>query len=498
MVLTNSRALSVPTKKISTAFIRATMLVLLPAVMVASIFAANTVNAKSAPQSFAPLVERLLPTVVYISSTQNVKRDPKAEQFDDLFKDFLERYNKGAPEKKDRRKKATSLGSGFIIDPSGYIVTNNHVIEGADEVSVRLYDGQEYDAEIIGRDSRTDLALLKVNTNGVALQATEWGDSDVARVGDWIVAIGNPFGLGNTVTAGIISARGRDINSGPYDSYIQTDASINRGNSGGPSFDIDGKVIGVNTAIFSPSGGSVGIGFAIPSKLASRVISQLKDHGEVKRGWLGVRIQQVTEELALGLKLDEPRGALVSSTTNGGPAEKAGILKGDVILEFNGSAVAEMRRLPLMVAETEVGSLVDVVVWRKGEAVTVQVTLDELTDAAVSVANKEEETPDENNKFLEGLGIRVEEMTTETRSELGLDNPEAGVQVTGVANESVFYEKGIRSGDVIVEVDQQSVATSEEVSALFKQAQSEGFGVSTILVFRSGDYRWIAVRLPKE
>lgn len=457
------------------------------------------VEAKAAPETFAPLVEKLLPMVVNISSTHVQKRDPQSEQFEDLFKDFFERYNKGQPKQKQQRKrKATSLGSGFVIDTTGYIVTNNHVIDGASEVSVGFDDGKRFDAEIVGRDKRTDLALLKIDPAGYELRATTWGNSDDMRVGDWLVAIGNPFGQSNTVTAGIVSAFGRDINAGPYDSFIQTDASINRGNSGGPSFNMDGEVIGVNTAILSPSGGSVGIGFAIPSNLASRVISQLKDHGEVRRGWLGVRIQQVTEELALGMRLDEAKGALVSSTTPGGPAEKAGIQKGDIIVTFDGRDVSEMRRLPLMVAETEVGKAVDVVVWRKGEPVTVKVTLDELSDGTAQASNDSGSDGPKDNAYLDGLGLRLSALDRDTRNELGMDENNAGVQVSAVADGSVFQEKGIRAGDVIVEVDQSPVGSVDEVADLLQQAQSEGFGVSTLLVFRGGEYRWVAVRLPKE
>ena len=306
--------------------------------VVALVLSALPAAAKSAPDSFADLAERLLPTVVNISSTQLVSQAPGQERgpdipqappgspFGDMFKDFFNRNQQGAP------RRATSLGSGFIIDPSGLVVTNNHVIDGADEITVTLSDDTQLKAELIGRDPKTDLALLRVETER-DLPFVPWGNSSVARVGDWVVAIGNPFGLGGTVTAGIISARQRDIRQGPYDSFLQTDASINRGNSGGPMFNINGEVIGVNTAIFSPTGGSVGVGFAIPSSIASRVIDQLRDFGQTRRGWLGVRIQSVTDEIAESIALEgEARGALVSSVTSAGPAEKSGIEAGDVIL----------------------------------------------------------------------------------------------------------------------------------------------------------------------
>jgi len=311
----------------------------------ALIAASGLAHARSAPESFADLAEHLLPTVVNIASTQSVQ-GRSSDQMEEFFKKFFEQHQ-GVPPPEQRPTSA--LGSGFIIDSSGYIVTNRHVIEGADEITVRLHDDTLLKATLVGSDEKTDLALLKVEADK-PLPAAKWGNSEKTRIGDWVVAIGNPFGLGGTVTAGIVSARQRDINSGPYDEYIQTDAAINRGNSGGPMFNVDGEVIGVNTAIFSPSGGSIGIGFAIPSSLAHNVIDQLRQYGEVRRGWLGVRIQTVTDELAEGMHLKKAHGALVAAVTEGGPAEKGGIEQGDVILEFDGRSVDEMRRLPKMVA----------------------------------------------------------------------------------------------------------------------------------------------------
>jgi len=290
--------------------------------------------ARPAPDSFADLAGKLLPTVVNISTSQTLKAPPAGAMpqlppgspLEDLFKNFL------GP-KPNTPRHVTSLGSGFIIDPTGYIVTNNHVIEGAEEITVRMQDNVEYKARLIGHDPKTDLALLKIDAPK-PLPFVEWGDSDKSRIGDWVLAIGNPFGLGGTVTAGIVSARQRDINAGPYDDFLQTDAAINRGNSGGPMFDVDGKVIGINTAIFSPSGGSIGIGFALPSSLAKGVIDQLRQYGHPRRGWLGVRIQSVTPELAEGLKMAKPMGALIAAVTDGGPADKAGIRQGDVVIKF--------------------------------------------------------------------------------------------------------------------------------------------------------------------
>ena len=365
-----ARAIAVSRESIRRAWIAGLSFAL---VLVAWSFAAQ---AGTAPNSFADLAERLLPTVVNIATTQTVESN-RGEEFEEFFKEFFERRG-GQPPPQEKRR-ASALGSGFIIDASGYIVTNHHVIADADEITVRLHDDTLLEAELVGSDEKTDLALLKVKSDE-PLPATSWGVSEKTRIGDWVVAIGNPFGLGGTVTAGIVSARQRDINSGPYDDFIQTDAAINRGNSGGPMFNLDGDVIGVNTAIFSPSGGSIGIGFAIPSDIAKNIVAQLREHGEVRRGWLGVRIQTVTEELAEGLRLDGAYGALVASVTEGGPAEKAGIAGGDVILQFNGRTVPDMRKLPRMVAETPIGREVDVVVWRKGAEIVVKVVLGELDD----------------------------------------------------------------------------------------------------------------------
>ncbi len=293
---------------------------------------------------------------------------PPGSPFEEFFHDFMEKQ-KNAPHTKH---KATALGSGSIIDPSGYIVTNYHVVQDADEITVILQDDTNLTATVVGKDKKTDLALLKVETKK-PLPSVAWGDSEKARVGDWIVAIGDPYGLGGTVTAGIISARARDINSGPYDEYLQTDAPINRGNSGGPMFNMDGEVVGVNTAIFSPSGGSIGIGFAIPSSLAKNIVDQLREHGHIRRGWLGVRIQMVTKDIADSLGLDHAKGALVSSVTPDGPAAKAGVQAGDVIISFDGKEVPEMRRLPLMVAETEVDKAVNMTVFRKGKEIALKV-----------------------------------------------------------------------------------------------------------------------------
>jgi serine protease Do len=364
--------------------------------------------ARNAPDSFADLAARLLPAVVNVSSTQTITAKagsgpgagpempmfPPGSPFEQFFKDFLNRNRQGqggngGADNQPAPRRAQSLGSGFIIDPAGYIVTNNHVIEGADEVSVTLQDNTTLKAEIVGRDESGDIALLKVKSDK-PLPTVEFGDSAQSRVGDWVLAIGNPFGLGGTVTAGIVSARGRDIHQGQYDDFIQTDASINRGNSGGPLFNMDGQVIGINTAIFSPSGGSIGIGFSIPSNMAKNTVAQLREYGHARRGWLGVKIQQVTPDIAESLGLKDAAGAMVAGTTDGGPAEKAQIHSGDIILKFDGQDVKEMHNLPRIVADSEVGKEVPVVLWRDGKEVTVQTVLAERPpDAQLASADAE-------------------------------------------------------------------------------------------------------------
>lgn len=336
------------------------------------------------PESVADVAEPLLDAVVNISTSQvvtssrrnQIPQPPEGSPFEDFFDDFFEQN----PESENTPRRVQSLGSGFVIDPSGILVTNNHVIEGADEITANFTDGTKLIAEVIGRDEKTDIAVIQVKPEK-PLTALKFGRADILRVGDWVMAIGNPFGLGGSVTVGIVSARNRDINSGPYDNFIQTDAAINRGNSGGPLFNLDGEVIGINTAIISPTGGSIGIGFAIPSETAVNVISQLRQFGETRRGWLGVRIQEVTDDIAQGLSLAEAKGALVSGITEEGPAEEAGLLPGDVIIEFDGQPVDAMHELPRMVADQPIGKEVIVAVLRKGERQEVSVTLGRLVDA---------------------------------------------------------------------------------------------------------------------
>ena len=472
---------------------------LLGVLIVLALFAlAQPAEARGAPDSFADLAEALTTAVVNIATTQSIEATPGPEAmpelppgspFEDLFRDFFERQRRGD---QGRPRRVQSLGSGFIIDPSGFVVTNNHVIKDADEITVILSDNRELSATLLGHDPKTDLALLKVETDE-PLPALTFGDSDAVRVGDWVMAIGNPFGLGNTVTAGILSARGRDINSGPYDDFLQTDAPINRGNSGGPLFNMDGEVIGINTAIFSPSGGSVGIGFSIPSAIAAPVIAQLREFGHTRRGWLGVRIQTVTKEIAEELGLEEASGALVADVTPNSPAEVAQFKPGDVILMFDGQDVPEMRDLPRIVAGTEIGKEVDVVLLRKGEMKTIPVIIDELdeTPPTVTAAASSETT----NTEAESLGMTFAAINPDLRERFGLAEDMNGVIVTDVDPEGAAAERNIRPGDVIVEVGLEEVITPDDVLDRVKQAAEAKRKSVLLLLDSSGEQRFVAVEL---
>ena len=449
------------------------------------------------PDGFGDLAEKSLPAVVNISTTQTLSADSQGQDLDELFRQFLDRQQGGGEAPKPRR--ATSLGSGFIIDASGFVVTNNHVIENADEITVITHDNEEFKAKLIGTDEKTDLALLKIEA-GKPLPYVNWGNSDQTRIGDWVLAIGNPFGLGGSVTAGIVSARQRDINAGPYDDFLQTDASINRGNSGGPMFNMDGEVVGINSAIYSPSGGSVGIGFAIPSNLAKPIIEQIRQFGHPRRGWIGVRIQSVSADLAEGLKLPNAKGALIASVTPGGPAEAAGIKQGDVVLKFDGRDVTEMRGLPRIVAETPVAKSVDVTVWRKGKEVNLSAKVGEYPEnedqASVEPASQQPAPEDQGSK-VESLGIDLAALDQNGRDKYGLSGDAEGVLVTDVDQNGPAAEKDLRPGDVIVEVDQKAVKSPGDVRDRVKAAQDNGYRVVTLLVNRKGDFQWVAVKIGK-
>lgn len=485
---------------VRTSFSAALVIVLLGVTSVS-----HTANARPAPDSFADLAERLLPSVVNISTSQMVAERqgpdfqfPPGSPFEDLFRDFMDRNGQGGQGgQAPQRRRATALGSGFIISADGYIVTNNHVIDGADEITVRLHDGDTLDAELIGRDPKTDVALLKVEPEE-DLPFVKWGDSDSARIGDWAMAIGNPFGLGGTVTAGIVSARNRDINQGPYDDFIQTDASINRGNSGGPLFNLEGDVIGINSAIYSPSGGSVGIGFAIPSGIAQSVVDQLKEYGRTRRGWLGVHIQTVTEDIADSVGLDDATGAMVAGVSDESPAKEAGIKQGDVILTFDGKEVESMRRLPRIVAETKIGKDVDVVIWRDGEKQTVQVELGELEEevvAASAPASDEEPAPEVAEASIPELGIKVANVDESLRQRYNLAEGSEGVIVTEVSGESYAAEKGVRPGDIIIEASHSSVENVEDVTNAVKAALDDDKRTILMLIETSAGPRYFGLTL---
>lgn len=458
-----------------------------------------SVEARPAPKSFADLADKLLPAVVNISTTQKVEgrggveipQLPPGSPFEDFFKEFFER---NVPQERSSRK-STSLGSGFVIDPKGYIVTNNHVIQDADEITVAFHNKKRLKAKVVGRDAKTDLAVLKVKPDH-KLTYVPFGNSDKARVGDWVVAIGNPFGLGGTVTAGILSARGRNINAGPYDDFLQTDASINRGNSGGPMFNLKGEVIGINTAIFSPTGGSVGIGFAIPSRVSEPVIRQLIKNGKVERGWLGVHIQAVTPEIAETLGLKEPRGALVASVIKGGPAEKAKIKPGDVILKFGRRTVEKMRNLPRIVAETEVGKTVNAEIWREKKLIIRKVTVAKLQDQDEKMAMS---TPKEGKgvKKVKVLGLTLSAITPALRKRFKYTKSAKGVVVLKVDKNSPAAEKRIQVGDLIDEVNQEEVTTPGQIEIEIKKVLKSGRKVVLVRVEGQGGGRFLGLRIDK-
>ena len=473
----------------------------------------NKSYAMAIPESFADIVEKLSPAVVNISSTQNAKSpvNPQEESFSynlpkdvpfndlpELLKKFYGQEN-GAP----IEQKATSLGSGFIISEDGYIVTNNHVIDQSDEITINFNDDSEAKAKVIGKDAKTDIALLKIETKK-KLKYIKFGNSDTARVGDWVIAIGNPFGLGGSVSAGIISARARDINAGPFDDFIQTDAAINRGNSGGPLFNMDGEVIGVNSAIFSPSGGSIGIGFSVPTSLAEPVIKQLKETGYVKRGWLGVKIQTVTEEIAESIGLQKTNGALVLEVTKDSPAQKAGILSGDIITSFDGQEIAAMRRLPKIVAETPVGKKVPVVVWRGEKEKTLIVTV-ALLEEDQSVADAASESNKENAEGHEDLkasydifGVGVKDLTPSLRDRFNIDKDVNGVVITSIASNSEGAEKPIEVGDIISAINQVEINNLDEAKTQIKKATDAQRKSILLLVKRGGDALFITISTKKK
>jgi serine protease Do len=468
-----------------------------PAVMAfAIIFISTNLFASERPESFADQVEKLSPAVVNISTTtivndgqaMDMPQFPPGSPFEEFFKNFGDN---------NRQRKAQSLGSGFIIDDDGIVVTNYHVIENAEEIRVVLADETSFTAEVLGQDQKTDIAVLKIDPGDTKLTAVSFGNSDELRVGDWVLAIGNPFGLGGSVTAGIVSARGRDIGNGPYDDFIQTDASINRGNSGGPLFNTDGDVIGINTAIYSQSGGSVGIGFAISSNLAERVAEQLIEFGQTRRGWLGVYIQEVTPDIAESLGLDDAIGALISSVNEAGPAAKGGIQPGDVIVKFDGKLIEKMRDLPRIVAETDIGAKVKVELFRQGKRETVTVTLGELEKA--ELAGVIDNGRSQSDEFSFGsLGFGVANLNAALAEELGLDSDARGVVVREVVPGSPAADKGLTVGDILRRYGQRPIDDAASLAADIKEAETAGRSGVLLLIERDGRERFIQISFAKK
>jgi serine protease Do len=456
------------------------------------------------PDNIADVAEQVIDAVVNISTSQKI--DPRVTDLPDLppgspMEEFFDQFFKnrrgpGGSEQTPRR--VNSLGSGFIIDASGLVVTNNHVIADADEINVILNDGTKLKATLVGKDAKSDLALLRVHSDK-PIKAVKFGDSEKLRLGEWVIAIGNPFSLGGSVTAGIVSARNRDINSGPYDNYIQTDAAINRGNSGGPLFNLNGEVVGVNTAIISPSGGSIGIGFAVPSNSAVAVIDQLRQFGETRRGWLGVRIQQVTDDIAESLNVTPPRGALVAGVDDKGPAKPAGIEPGDVVVSFDGHDIKEMHDLPRVVADTPVGKVVEVVVIRKGKQETHKVTVGRLQDTEkVAEASAKQEAPPDKSVVQKTLGLELSQLSDEQRRKFKIKSGVNGVLVTGVDSSvaAADPDKRLAPGDVIVEVQYQAVASPADMQKRVDALKGQGKKIAVLLVSNgNGDTRFVALNL---
>lgn len=511
---------------------------ILPAILVGSALVMGGVGGPSpvearGPDSVADLAAGLLGAVVNISTSQSVKEEgegpvpqvPEGSPFQELFDDFYKNGEQG-----DSNSKVNSLGSGFVIDPKGFIVTNNHVIENADDIEVIFSDGSKLKAKLIGTDTKTDLSVLKVEPPQ-PLTAVKFGDSRKLRIGDWVMAIGNPFGLGGSVTLGIVSASGRNINAGPYDNFIQTDAAINKGNSGGPLFNMDGEVIGINTAIISPSGGSIGIGFSVPTELAENIVNQLIEFGETRRGWLGVRIQPVSDEVAESLKIGRARGALISGIVEDGPVAKGPIMVGDIIVSFNGRPVAETRDLTRMVAESPIGEPLDVVILRDGKEQTVKVTLGLLEDDDTESGDQaspdqtvepesEGEDPGADDQaqqapdagegapsvpgetqpaapVTEGLiGVELASLDDAQRSSYGIAEGVEGVLITRVLPGSKAESKGLKPGDVIVEVAQEFMRTPQQVAEKLTKIKGEGRRSGYLMIAdKEGNLRLIAVPL---
>lgn len=462
-------------------------------------------DARGAPESFADLADKVSPSVVNITTSSIIEVPtnqgpmlPPGSPFEDFFRDFNEQYgNPDAPpgENPDLfpdppmdQQRQQALGSGFVISADGYIVTNNHVIEGADEISIEFFSGERLDAKLVGTDPKTDIALLKVESEK-PLPFVSFGDSDVMRVGDWVMAMGNPLGQGFSVSAGIISARNREL-QGAYDDFLQTDAAINRGNSGGPLFNLDGEVVGVNTAILSPNGGSIGIGFSMASNVVSGVVTQLRDFGETRRGWLGIKIQDVTPDVAEAMGLSVSEGALVSDVPPG-PAKDAGVLAGDIVTSFDGASVKDGRDLIRRVAEAAVGKKVELIVLREGVSKTFSITLGQREKAEGEVMPAKTESNQPIEKDL--LGMKLSDLTSDLRKQLNLSDDTTGLLVTNVEQTSEAFEKGLKAGDLIVEAAQRPVTSIDDFEARVSEAKDAGRKSLLLLIRRDGDPRFVAL-----
>jgi len=459
--------------------------------------------------SFAPVVQSVMPTVVNVSAIQratktaadqselrpgrakdqNTLRGLPPSTLDEFLRRFFEeRGRKGVP------FPSTALGSGFIVDPNGYVVTDDHVVENADKIMITFQNGGQYPARVVGRDALTDLALLKIDTER-PLPHVRWGDSDTARVGDWVLAIGNPFGLDSTVSSGIISGRGRDIHAGPYDDFLQIDAAINRGNSGGPTFDLNGNVIGINTAIYSPNGGSVGIGFAIPANLARRVVEELQAHGRVARGWLGVQIQQVTPEIAESFGLPQAKGALVAGVAADGPAARAGFAQGDIILSVDGHDILRMRELPLVVADTAIGEPATVKVWRQNAETTLRPVIGEMPQSPETLETIQGEREGQGSARPGGIGLKLVPLTPQRRQRLGVPQKINGVVVRAIDEDSAFADVDLLPGDVIEQINQHPVTSPEDAIGRLQEAAAGGRRSVVMLINRHGTDHYLAMPL---
>nr|WP_235019484.1 DegQ family serine endoprotease [Tabrizicola flagellatus] len=456
-----------------------------------SVAPASEVQAFGAPESFAELAQKISPAVVNITTSAMVAGPadgmpmvPEGSPFEDFFRDF------GGPGPRGPQR-SEALGSGFVISEDGYIVTNNHVIEGADEITIEFFSGKKLKAKLVGTDPKTDIALLKVESD-TPLEFVSFGNSDLMRVGDWVMAVGNPLGQGFSVSAGIVSARGREL-QGSYDDYIQTDAAINRGNSGGPLFNMDGQVIGVNTAILSPNGGSIGIGFSMSSNVVSKVVDQLMQFGETRRGWLGVKIQDISPEIAESMGLEKAAGALVADVPDG-PAKAAGIRPGDVITRFDGQEVADAGDLTRRVADAPIGEAVPVIVLRDGKTETLQVTLGRREEAEAK-ATPASAPADADPKEMETLGLTLAPLDDDVRARLGLDASAQGLVILKVDPASEAYTKGLVEGDIIAEVGQQKVTRLQDLEDRIKEAKDGGRKSVLLLVRRGGDPRFVALSI---